>query len=89
MKKIDFEIHKLQKFSFRIFILLINSANFVPEGLKLHNPPDNNKYLPSQVGNAKCSAAHWVHLSPTMLGLQEHFPLPSSQEVSTDPSSLH
>ena len=47
------------------------------------------KILPSQVGNAKCSAAHWVHLSPTMLALQLHFPLLSSHSIPVEPSTLH
>ena len=45
--------------------------------------------LPWQLGNPKCSAAHWSHLSPTMLFWQWHFPLPSSQVWSTEPSVLH
>ena len=45
--------------------------------------------LPSQVGNAKCSAAHWVHLSPTTLALQLHFPLLSSHSIPVEPSALH
>ena len=50
---------------------------------------NNCEILPSQVGNAKCSAAHWVHLSPTTLALQLHFPLLSSHSIPVEPSALH
>ena len=48
----------------------------------------NKKKLPLQFGNPKWPSAHLSHLSPTILGLQEHLPVLISQSFLADPSGL-